>query len=112
MDKVSLPERPGWRDRAAELGFTFADMGGEPYWDESSAYRFTLQEVEEGIEDPSTELHGLVREAVATALASDEWMTRMAIPPEHWDFVADSWKDGEPELYGRMDLAYDGHGPA
>ena len=30
MQKKSLPERPGWRDRAAELGFTFADMGGEP----------------------------------------------------------------------------------
>lgn len=112
MEKIDLPERPGWRDRAQELGFTFADMGGEPYWDESSAYRFTLREIEEDIEDPSTELHGLVREAVATALASDEWLTRMAIPPEHWDFIADSWKDGEPELYGRMDLAYDGRGPA
>lgn len=112
MKKIDLPERPGWRDSAAELGFTFADMGGEPYWDESSAYQFTLREIEEDIEDPSTELHGLAREAVATALASDEWLTRMAIPPEHWDFLADSWKDGEPELYGRMDLAYDGKGPA
>ena len=112
MKKIDLPERPGWRDRAAELGFTFADMGGEPYWDESSAYRFTLAEVENDIEDPSTELHTMVREAVATALASDEWLSRMDIPSEHWDFIADSWKAGEPELYGRMDLAYDGNGPA
>ena len=112
MKKIDLPERPGWRDRAAELGFTFADMGGEPYWDESSAYRFTLAEVENDIEDPSTELHAMVREAVATALASDEWLSRMDIPSEHWDFIADSWKAGEPELYGRMDLAYDGNGPA
>ncbi|TKW67806.1 MAG: glutathionylspermidine synthase family protein [Paracoccus denitrificans] len=112
MKKIDLPERPGWRDRAQELGFTFADMGGEPYWDESSAYSFTLQEIEGDIEDPSTELHGLVREAVATALASDEWLTRMDIPSEHWDFLADSWKANEPELYGRMDLSYDGRGPA
>ncbi|WBU62910.1 glutathionylspermidine synthase family protein [Paracoccus aerodenitrificans] len=112
MDKITLPERPGWRERAAELGFTFADMGGAPYWDETSAYRLTLREIEDRIEDPATELHGMVREAVATALASDEWLTRMAIPPEYWDFIADSWKAEEPELYGRMDLSFDGNGPA
>ncbi|MDO5641371.1 MAG: glutathionylspermidine synthase family protein [Paracoccus sp. (in: a-proteobacteria)] len=112
MQKIDLPERPGWRERAQELGFTFADMGGEPYWDESSAYRFTLEEVESRIEDPSTEIHAMTRDAVAKALASDEWLTRMDIPPEQWDFIADSWKANEPELYGRLDLAYDGHGPA
>jgi len=112
MQKVTLPERPGWRERATELGFTFADMGGEPYWDETSAYRFSLRQIEDDIEDPSTELHGMVREAVATALASDEWLERMQIPQQFWDFLADSWKDGEPELYGRMDLSYDGDGPA
>ncbi|MFD1797599.1 glutathionylspermidine synthase family protein [Paracoccus aurantiacus] len=112
MEKITLPERPGWRDRAKELGFTFADMGGEPYWDETSAYRFTLDEIENNIEDPSTELHQMAREAAANALASDEWLTRMAIPEAQWDFVADSWKAGEPELYGRLDLAYDGNGPA
>ncbi|MDO5606732.1 MAG: glutathionylspermidine synthase family protein [Paracoccus sp. (in: a-proteobacteria)] len=112
MKKIALPERPGWRDRAAELGFGFADMNGEPYWDETSAYQFTLEEIETRIEDPATELHAMVREAVAVALASDEWLTRMAIPEAHWDFIADSWKATEPELYGRMDLAYDGQGPA
>jgi len=112
MIRQTLPERTGWRERAAELGFTFADMHGEPYWDESSAYRFTLAEIESGIEDPATELHALCREAVAQALASDEWLTRLAIPPDRWDFIADSWKAGEPELYGRFDLAYDGQGPA
>ena len=112
MIRQRLPEREGWRDRAAELGFTFADMHGEPYWDETSAYRFTLDEIETRIEDPATELHALCREAVAQAMASDEWLTRLQIPPEHWDFIADSWKAAEPELYGRFDLAYDGTGPA
>ncbi|WBU61051.1 glutathionylspermidine synthase family protein [Paracoccus albus] len=112
MKKIDLPERPGWRDRAQELGFTFADMGGEPYWEETSAYHFTLEEVENDIEDPCTALHEMVREAVVTALASDEWLQRMAVPEAHWDFVADSWKAAEPELYGRMDLAYDGTGAA
>ena len=50
MDRVTLPERPDWRAEAERLGFTFADMHGAPYWDESSAYRFTLAEVEDQIE--------------------------------------------------------------
>lgn len=112
MDKITLPERPGWRERAREVGFTFADMGGEPYWDETSAYRFSLRQIEEDLEAPGSELHGMCREAVAFALRSEEWMERLEIPRQHWDFVAQSWHNAEPELYGRFDVAYDGQGPA
>lgn len=112
MDRISLPERPDWRAKAEELGFTFADMHGEPYWDETSAYKFTLDEVETRIEDPATELHAMCREAVAAILADESLMSKMGIPTAHWDFVANSWTEGAPELYGRMDLAYDGKGPA
>jgi glutathionylspermidine synthase len=45
-------------------------------------------------------------------IASEELMQRMDIPRAHWDLVSQSWHDAEPELYGRFDLAYDGHGPA
>jgi len=112
MQKLHLPERPGWRERAQELGFTFADMNGEPYWDETSAYRFTLRQIEDDIEVPGTELHAMCREAVAHAVTSEEWLTRLEIPRPYWDFVERSWANGEPELYGRFDLAYDGQGPA
>ena len=112
MQKITLPERPGWRDRAAELGFTFADMGGEPYWDETTAYRLTLREIEDDVEGPATELHAMCREAVALAVTSEEWLTRLDIPRPYWDFVERSWANHEPELYGRFDLAYDGNGPA
>lgn len=112
MQKITLPERPDWRTRAEELGFTFADMGGEPYWDETSAYRLTMQQIEDDIEIPSGELHGMCREAVAKAVSSEEWLTRLDIPRAHWDFIEQSWSQGEPELYGRFDLVYDGSGPA
>lgn len=112
MRKITLPERPGWRERANALGFTFAEMHGEPYWDETSAYEFSLREVETCLEDPSTALHALCREAVTVALSSEEWLTRLSIPPEHWDLLRNSWRQGDPELYGRFDLSYDGTGPA
>lgn len=112
MEKLTLPERPDWRETAKETGFTFADMHGEPYWDETSAYAFTLAEVENDIEAPATELHAMCREAVGRILASEDLMARMSIPREYWDLVADSWNASEPELYGRFDMVYDGTGPA
>ncbi|NDR55390.1 glutathionylspermidine synthase family protein [Aliiruegeria sabulilitoris] len=112
MEKVHIPERPGWREQAEELGFTFADMHGEPYWDETSAYAFTLQEIEDDIEDPSTELHAMCRDAVARILSSEALLKKLAIPEPHWALVAESWERQDPEIYGRFDLAYDGNGPA
>ncbi|MDP5307938.1 glutathionylspermidine synthase family protein [Paracoccus spongiarum] len=112
MDKISLPERPDWRETAREVGFTFADMHGEPYWEESSAYRFDLRQIEDDIEDPATELHAMCREAVAAITASEALIARMGIPEAHRDLVVDSWRRNEPEIYGRFDLAYDGRGPA
>ncbi|WP_050527895.1 glutathionylspermidine synthase family protein [Pseudorhodobacter aquimaris] len=112
MKKITLPERPHWRDHAREVGFSFADMHGEPYWDESSAYAFTLEQIETDIEDPSTELHAMCREAVAHILANDALMEKLAIPEAHRDLIATSWQRGDPEIYGRFDLVYDGEGPA
>lgn len=94
-------------------GFRFASMYGEPYWDETSAYMFNLAEIETKIEDPSTELHGMVRQAVAAIVADARLMSQMGIPEAQWDFVRNSWMGGERELYGRFDLIWDGGtGPA
>ncbi|TKA95489.1 glutathionylspermidine synthase family protein [Cereibacter changlensis] len=112
MQKIQIAERPDWRKEAEELGFSFADMHGEPYWDESSAYEFSLREIEEDIEDPSTALHAMCREAVAEIVQSEELLEKLGIPAEHFDLVRGSWQGGEPEIYGRFDLAYDGTGPA
>ena len=112
MQKIDLPERPHWRDHAKEVGFTFADMYGEPYWDETSAYAFTLAQIEGDLEDPATALHAMCREAVDVIVKSEELMDRLAIPQAHRDLIAESWWRGDPEIYGRFDLAYDGQGPA
>lgn len=112
MKKITLPERPHWREHAKEVGFTFADMHGEPYWDESSAYAFTLDQIETDLEDPATELHAMCREAVDAILTTERLLDQLGIPEAHRDLVADSWKRGDPEIYGRFDFAYDGKGPA
>ncbi len=112
MKRVPTQERPGWQAAAEEAGFVFHTMYGEPYWDETSMYQFTLEQVENDIEDPSTELHSICREAVENIVSSEQLMDRMGIPDNMKDFVKNSWKSKEQELYGRFDLAYDGNGPA
>jgi glutathionylspermidine synthase len=111
MQRIPFDERPDWRVRAEHLGFHFHTMYGAPYWDESSAYAFTLEQVESDIEEPSARLHAMCLEAVDKIVGSEELMERLSIPPHHRDFIAQSWRASEPELYGRLDLAYDGHGP-
>lgn len=112
MQRLPLAERPDWRQSAESLGFTFHSMYGAPYWDESAAYRFTLRQIEDDLEDASTELHALCLTLVDEVVGSEEMLTRLAIPPVHWDLIAESWQRGDPSLYGRFDLAYDGRGPA
>ena len=112
MKRIALGARPDLAQKAKDAGFTFHAMYGEPYWDEDTAYAFTLPQVENDIEDPATELHAMCREAAAHIIASEELMERLAIPRAHWDLVADSWHTAQPELYGRFDLIYDGTGPA
>jgi glutathionylspermidine synthase len=112
LQRVSLPERPNWKSKAEALGFRFHTMYGEPYWDETSAYVFSLEQVERDIEDPSTELHAMCLEAVDAILASEEMMARMGVPEAHRDMVGASRRRREPALYGRLDLAYRGAGQA
>lgn len=112
MQRIAIGARPDFEEKAREAGFTFHHMHGEPYWEEETVYAFDLAEVEEGIEDPATELHGMCREAVDHVLRSDALMERLEIPSALRRFVIESWERDEPELYGRMDLAHDGEGPA
>lgn len=112
LKRTATGPRPDWRARAEAAGFVFHTMHGEPYWDEETAYELTLAEVETLIEDPATELHAMCREAARAIVASEELMGLLAIPEDARDLVAASWRAGEPELYGRFDLAHDGEGPA
>ncbi len=112
MDRIALGARPDWELKAKDAGFTFAEMYGQPYWSEDTVYSFSLSQVENDIEDPSTQLHAMCREAVAKIVASQELMEKLAIPEAHRDLVASSWANDEPELYGRFDLIYDGKSPA
>lgn len=112
MRRIDVAPREGWQDIAKAEGFLFHLTDGRPYWDESAAIALTLEQVERDIEAPTDELNAMCMELVSVAVESERMMERLGIPAEHRDFVADSWYRHDPSILGRMDLAYDGKGPA
>ena len=112
MQRIPCDERADWRETAAQVGFEFHTLDGERYWDERAYYAFTLNEIEQDLEGPTAELDKMCRELVARAIADDRMLKLLRIPEAYWNWIAASWKRDEPSLYGRLDLRYDGQGPA
>lgn len=112
MKKVACDERPGWRSYAESVGFEFHTFDGEPYWDETGYYQFNLRQIEQDLEEPTEELHQMALGLVDDVIRDEEKLRQLAIPEKFWDFVANSWRNKAPSLYGRLDLVYDGTGPA
>ena len=112
MRRIAIPERADWREQAYKLGFLFHTINDEPYWVEDAYYEFTLKQIEQDIEAPSAQLHEMSMDLVEAVVRDAELMTRLEIPEIYWDWIAQSWQQRQPHLYGRMDLAYSGTGPA
>lgn len=112
MFRMPCQPRKGWQQLANEFGFHFHTMYGEPYWDESAYYQFTLSQIENDIEDPTAELHQMCLAVTEDVVNSEELLTRFCIPEQHWDLVRNSWNERDPSLYSRLDLVYSGKGPA
>ena len=109
MQRHRLDPRPDWREHARTLGFAFAEIAGEPYWDETACWEFTAAEIDT-LEDATAELQRLALQAADHAVRHD-LHALLGIPAQVWPLVAQSWKQREPSLYGRMDLRWDGTGP-
>lgn len=112
MKRVSIAERADWRTYAEDVGFKFHTFDGEPYWDETAYYQFSLQQIENDLEAPTEELHQMVMDMVGDITRSEEMLTLLDIPRDFWSYMWNSWNKGQPHLYGRMDLVYNGSGPA
>lgn len=112
MRRIAIPERHNWKELAEEYGFHFHTMYGEPYWQESAYYEFSLEQIEAGLEDPSEQLQTLCLEAVDEVLNRESWLQRFQISEQYWDWIKQSWERKDPSLYSRFDLCYDGKNDA
>ena len=112
MQRISVTERSDLARAAANHGFEFRAGDGMTGWDESAYYRFTLRQIEEDIKEPAEQIEGMCFEVVERAVNNETVLRRLGIEEPFWDYVADSWRNNEKNLYGRMDLSYDGDGAA
>jgi glutathionylspermidine synthase len=51
-------------------------------------------------------------ELVGCAVDDEEYLRRLQIPETFWPLISESWHRDEASLYGRLDLRFDGIGPA
>jgi glutathionylspermidine synthase len=112
MRRIACAERNDWQLTAAANGFDFHSDEGQRYWDERAYYAFTLDEIERQIEAPTGEISAMCQELVARAVCDERLLRALKIPEAFWTFIAASWQRRDPSLYGRLDLRFDGAGPA
>ncbi|MBC3764765.1 glutathionylspermidine synthase family protein [Neptunicella marina] len=112
MFRIPITPRAGWQQQARDFGFHFHTMYGEPYWDESAYYQFSLKQIENDLEDPSADIHQMCLQVVDEVVKSEELLTKFSIPQAFWQPIADSWFRQDPSLYSRLDFAYDGKSAA
>ena len=110
MQRIDCTPRPDWQSRVEELGLVWHGANGQPYWDESAAYRFSPDQIAE-IESATAELYRLFLIAGQHVLDHD-LLGDFGIPDFCHQAIREAW-DGEPAAlnYGRFDLGYDGSGP-
>lgn len=107
MRRELVAPRAGLEARLRDLNLWPAD--GQPYYDESAAYVFTQAQVET-LYGATTELERMMGVAVDHVIAKNRF-GELGIPKNLAKYAAETRKRGDPSIYGRMDLVYDGVNP-
>src|SRR4029079_614184 len=107
MRRENQVPRADWRKRCEDAGFFYHSVGGT-YWDETACYAFSSEQVDR-LEEVTAELHKMCLDAAEEVVRAGRF-AEFAIPAQYHEMVADSWRRGEPSLYGRFDFIWDGEG--
>jgi glutathionylspermidine synthase len=102
-----IEPRATWEDDVRALGLVYGSTRDRPYWDESAYYEFTAEEVDR-IEAATSELQRLCLEAGQHIIDKNRF-AELGIPAAAIDAIRRTWETEPPAIYGRFDLAYDGH---
>ncbi|MBC8109887.1 MAG: glutathionylspermidine synthase family protein [Verrucomicrobia bacterium] len=106
MQRLRIKERPDWQQIVENQGFMFHSID-EKYWDESVCYAFSEREIL-NLEKATNQLFEMCMEAMQRII-DKKLYALFKIPPEFHELIAFSWENDLPSIYGRFDLAYNGH---
>ena len=107
MQRHQILVRPDWQQKIESVGLTYHTINGQTYWDESAYWEFTSAEIDR-IEAATNELQTMCLAAGDFILANNR-LAAMGIPESAWQHICETWEAEPPALYGRMDLACNGH---
>lgn len=115
MQRVASPPRPGWERTLERAGVVYHHWrDGETlrqYWDESACYVLRADEARQ-LREATDALHRMCLTAVDHVVREGRLAEfGLADDDPTAAAVARSWRAGEPSLYGRFDLVWDGSGP-
>jgi len=99
--------RPDWQKKVEQVGLTYHTVAGQTYWDESTYWEFSAAEIDT-IEAATAELQQMCL-AAGDFILENNRLDALRIPPAAAARIRETWNSEPPALYGRMDLAYDGH---
>lgn len=102
-----MEPRADWRRRCEDIGFSFHSVDGV-YWDESACWMFSEAEIDT-LETATAEVHAMCLEACDRVVREGRY-AEFAIPEAFAGYVAESWREREPSVFGRFDFAWDGSG--
>lgn len=108
MRRRTCAPRPDWQQRVEAVGLVWHSK--DSYWQDGVYYEFGSAEINE-LERVTGVLHELAIEAAAHVIARRRYAD-LGIPRNLIPLVEESWEADEPQVYGRLDLWYDGvHDP-
>lgn len=106
MLRKNFVKRADYHERLDEIGFQYhsaASSDNKEYWVEGAAYEFTLEQIER-IETASQTLHEICMETVEKIIESGDYPNGFDLNDQSKSLIENSWKNGEPHVYGRFDL--------
>ena len=101
MKRITIKPRPDWEQKMLEQGFLFYNNGN--YYNETATYEFTCDEIVL-IEKATAEIYEMCLEVVDHVIQHKLW-DEFFIPHEYQELIEWSWKNQQPSIYGRFDLA-------
>jgi glutathionylspermidine synthase len=107
VQRRTIDPRPDWADQVQARGLVYCYTGDRPYWDESAYYEFTAPEIDR-LEAATRELQRLCL-AAGQHIIDKNRFAELGIPVAAVEAIRRSWDAEPPAIYGRFDLAYDGH---
>lgn len=110
MERITIEPRSNWMFEIEKLGFDFYTSGGVPYWTENAYYRFTLDQINY-LEATCNKLHQMCLYAV-DRVVNEKLFPLLGTDPIVAEFITESWRRKDPQVYGRFDLIWDGKGDA